>query len=96
MQFGNPEPLFTRKTIAEQWRRAQKTMAWSHCSTRRGNNGVFATLSMLRSQQYCIHAGRSGFKGSGFLLKQWFDRAGQTALYLRSLKQMKSHVFQQL
>jgi hypothetical protein len=86
MQCGNPEPLFTRKTIAEQWRGAQKgmvrslkRMAWSHCSTRRGNNGVFATLSMLHSQQYCIHAGQSGFKSAGFLLQQWFDPAGQTS-----------------
>ena len=65
-----------------------KRMAWSHCSTRRENNGVSATLSVLDSQQYCIRAGQSRFNGSGFLLDNGRDPAGQTALYLRELKQI--------
>lgn len=62
--------------------RSLKRMAWSHCSTRHGNNGVSAPVKPRQAIPASIHAGQSGFKGSGFLLKQWFDRAGQTALYL--------------
>jgi hypothetical protein len=52
--------------------------AWSHCSTRRGNNGVSAPVKPRQAIPASIHAGQSGFKGSGFLLKQWFDFFAET------------------